>query len=1413
MTILKSIGPNAGIATRSLDQICDSPAARMPVPNIIAVLPKSIAAGANVAANSAIRLKALLVVIVMFLFTVPAFASAPVCMYQDVQSGPATGGEGGNGIYLDIYGLNFGASQGSSTVTVNGTPVAQYLYWGADHTGDRQQIGVQIASGTTGSGQIVVTTPGGSCSNLTFTVRSGHIWFIGPSVDTSAPGNCSTMEAANSYSTPWGLTNFASTNEGDYNDATMRTPETYNNCLALGDTLVFLNGVNYPYFDGNGWHASLTVDWPGATPSSFVTYMARPGATATLGGEGWSDAGIRNKAENASYNVYSGLTTIGGEIDGHGGSGIDAYIGDRVVGNTIECPACSGQAGAMGGGTGTIALGNALTGISTDLTYLPGGSDKQYHDVYFQGNGFEFGWNRIYNTAAYNGFQINEDGSTGFYNFAIHDNDIADVNGSGINLSDIDPSSGYVQVYNNIIHHTGVSVASDGSGGDPHNCIAVKGYGSSTGVGTAEIYNNTMYDCNSYLNTENSSADCAILVYNGQTNVTTNLVNNVVYQPAYTNTGAQNVYICGGGSVGTVTGSNNIWYSAATPGSTAYATAVGTIENPLYVNPSDGAWTNYELQSSSPALGAGISIGPIELAGISNTYLTWDFTKVLRPSPPSIGALESVGTSSGDVITIDVSPNPANLGQSVTLTSTVGQTAGSLPTGTINFMNGSVSLGQASLDSAGTATLTLSTLSAGSYAIVGSYSGDPHYPAGQSAVAPLQVVSTTATSLVASPNPVTAGQTLNLVATVSASGTASLSGTVNFMNGSTVLGSGSVNSSGVATLSISSLPAGTYSLTARFVGNSSFGSSTSAAASVTVNASAATTTATNLIASPNPVSAGQPLNLVATVSASGTASFSGTVNFMNGSTMLGSATVGSSGVATLSTASLPAGTYSLTAHYQGTTSLGASTSAVASVTVNASAAKTTATSLVASPNPVSAGQTLNLVATVSASGTASFSGTVNFMNGSTMLGSGSVNSSGVATLSTASLPAGTYSLTAHYQGTTSLGASTSAVASVIVNSSAAKTTATSLVASPNSVSAGQTLNLVATVSASGTASFSGTVNFMNGSTVLGSGSVSSSGVATLSTASLPAGTYSLTAHYQGTTSLGASTSAAASVTVNASTSTTSIALAATPNPVTEGQALILTATVTENGTAVSTGAVSFMNGSSVLGTAALNSSGVATLSITSLAVGTYSLTAQYPSVTGNNPQGSGSASPASATVLVTVDAATAPIVPSFSMTVSGSTPSVLAGGTAVYSLAVTPTTGTTLPAITFAASGLPTGATATFSPAMIAAGRGTTNVTLSIQTSAAQSARLERTRELNGGLPVVALCLLLLPFGRSSRRFGKRLMRLSSLALLLAGAASLMGLTGCGADVARSTVQSYTVTVTSASASVTQTAQVTLAVE
>jgi hypothetical protein len=245
--------------------------------------------------------------------------------------------------------------------------------------------------------------------------------------------------------------------------------------------------------------------------------------------------------------------------------------------------------------------------------------------------------------------------------------------------------------------------------------------------------------------------------------------------------------------------------------------------------------------------------------------------------------------------------------------------------------------------------------------------------------------------------------------------------------------------------------------------------------------------------------------------------------------------------------------------------------------------------------------------------------------------------------------------------------------------------------------------------------------------------------------------------------------------------------------------------------------VSFLNGFTVLGTAKLNASGVATLSTTSLAAGTYSLTAAYAENTSPTPQNSDSTSYLSSTssaVVVTVSAPATPIVLPFSLNAGGSTTSqtILPGETAVYTLAVSPAVGTTLPAITFAASGLPAGTTATFSPQTIAAGSGATNVTLSIQTPA-QSAMLDRNRRLGGGMSVVALGLLLLPFGGGLRRSGKRMMRFSCMVLLLAGAASLAGLTGCTAGVYNPNAKTYTVTVISTAASMSQTTTVTLTVE
>jgi hypothetical protein len=466
----------------------------------------------------------------------------------------------------------------------------------------------------------------------------------------------------------------------------------------------------------------------------------------------------------------------------------------------------------------------------------------------------------------------------------------------------------------------------------------------------------------------------------------------------------------------------------------------------------------------------------------------------------------------------------------------------------------------------------------------------------------------------------------------------------------------------------------------------------------------------------------------------------------------------------------------------------------------------------AAPNPATVGEPVTLTATVAQTGSATPTGSVNFMNGSNSLGTESLDNLGAATVTLSGLPVASYSVIGAYSGDSNYAAGQSGVAALQVMPA---TTSASLATSLNPVAVGQALALSATVGGSGGASLTGTVTFRNGSTVLGTATLNSSGVATLSTTSLAAGTYSLTAQYSGNASYLTSTSSVVSLTVTATAQATTTSLVATPNPVTAGQTLSLTATV--SGTTTPSGTVSFLNGFTVLGTAKLNASGVATLSTTSLAAGTYSLTAAYAENTSPTPQNSDSTSYLSSTssaVVVTVSAPATPIVLPFSLNAGGSTTSqtILPGETAVYTLAVSPAVGTTLPAITFAASGLPAGTTATFSPQTIAAGSGATNVTLSIQTPA-QSAMLDRNRRLGGGMSVVALGLLLLPFGGGLRRSGKRMMRFSCMVLLLAGAASLAGLTGCTAGVYNPNAKTYTVTVISTAASMSQTTTVTLTVE
>ena len=128
------------------------------------------------------------------------------------------------------------------------------------------------------------------------------------------------------------------------------------------------------------------------------------------------------------------------------------------------------------------------------------------------------------------------------------------------------------------------------------------------------------------------------------------------------------------------------------------------------------------------------------------------------------------------------------------------------------------------------ATFTTNALAIGSHSITAAYQGDGTHDASTSSAATLAVsVVATTTTLSASATSINDRSPVTFVATVAPSNS---TGTVTFKDGTTVLGTVSLNSV-TATLTVNSLNHGNHSITASYSGDATHGSSTSAAVVVT----------------------------------------------------------------------------------------------------------------------------------------------------------------------------------------------------------------------------------------------------------------------------------------------------------------------------------------------------------------------------------------------------------------------------------------------------------------------------------------------------------------------------------------------------------------------------------------------------
>jgi hypothetical protein len=169
-------------------------------------------------------------------------------------------------------------------------------------------------------------------------------------------------------------------------------------------------------------------------------------------------------------------------------------------------------------------------------------------------------------------------------------------------------------------------------------------------------------------------------------------------------------------------------------------------------------------------------------------------------------------------------------------------------------------------------------------------------------------------------------------------------------------------------------------------------------------------------------------------------------------------------------------------------------------------------------------------------------------------------------------------------------------------------TTTTLASSKNPSNVGDNVTFTATVSPSAA---TGNVTFYDGATSLNTVALSG-GSASLQTSSLSAGSHPIKAVYSGDSTYASSTSNTVTQTVNnpapAATTTT---VTGSPNPSTFGQSVTFTAHVTSSG-GTPAGTVTFYDGATSLGSSALNATGVATLSTSTLSVGTHSnITAVY----------------------------------------------------------------------------------------------------------------------------------------------------------------------------------------------------------
>jgi len=659
--------------------------------------------------------------------------------------------------------------------------------------------------------------------------------------------------------------------------------------------------------------------------------------------------------------------------------------------------------------------------------------------------------------------------------------------------------------------------------------------------------------------------------------------------------------------------------------------------------------------------------------------------------------------------------------------------------------------------------------------------------------------SSTTTTLQSATNPSVYGQAVQLTATVNSSGGPTPTGNVTFTDGTTSF-LGALNGSGVATASTTSLSVGSHSFTANYTGDNASASSSSTTLIQVVNKADQTITFATLASKTY-------LNADFTVSASSTSNLA--VSFgASGNCTVNGATVHITG----------AGSCTITASQAGDTNFNAATSVPQSFTINKANQAITFGTLAAKTYldadfNVSATSTSSLTVSFGASGnctvtvttvhimgagsctiTASQAGDTNFNAATNVPQTFTINKANPVI--TWNPPAAiTYGVAL---SSTQLNASPSTPGNFVYNPAtgavlAAGTQTLNATFTPtdttnfNSVtpSVSLTVNKASlTVTANNAARVFGTVNpaFTGtvGTTV--NNDVITATYATTATQSSAVGTYNIVP-----TPAGAAL-ANYNVTPVNGTLTISKAASSTALAINAGATVVYTATVanaSSGSIGTPTGTVTFFDGTTSIGSAQLNASGVASTTIPVLSTATHSITAVYGADTNFN----GSTSSA------------AQLVVDYSVTANPSAVVLHAGQSATSTFTVTPTGGFTGP-VTFSCSTLPALATCSFSPASLNVAGVPISTTLTITTAGSSASLVPPQKNNNGPLfamwsafGLLGIVLMGTMRQRDTKTRTTRVLQFFGLALLL------LAIAGCGGGKASTPTGTSSITVTATSGS------------